>query len=101
MCNHGLHFSFLQAVCCPDLAVPRESATLILLLLTRTTLALETRAFLFAALRLLPVSTLALALALLVPRFLLGATLLAGLAATTALLGLVSTHKSRVVPLSN
>ena len=54
-----------------DLAVPRESATLILLQLARTTLALKTRTFLAILLWLPPASALALALAWLVPSFLL------------------------------
>ena len=82
-CNHGLHSAFLRAVSCPvaclyaDVAVPRESATLILLWPTGATLALETGPFLAVLLRLLPASALALALALLVPRLLLRATWLA------------------------
>ena len=77
VCNHGMHSAFLQAVGCPvarfpaDVAVPRESATLILLRATRTTLALETGYFLAILLWLLPAFALALALALLVPRLLL------------------------------
>ena len=76
--NHGLHSAFLRAIDCPvaclsaDVAVPRESATLILLRVTRATLALETRTFLAVLLWLLPASALALALARLVPSFLLG-----------------------------
>ena len=77
-----------------DVAVTRESATLILLWPTRTALALKTRAFLVVALQFLPASTLALALALLVPRFLLGAAWLARPTATAALLAIVSVHKS-------
>ena len=79
LCNHGLHSSLLRAVGCPvaclpaDVAVTRESTTLILLRATRATLALETRAFLAILLWLLPASTLALALALLVPSLGLGA----------------------------
>ena len=48
LCKHRLHSSFLWAVGCPvaclpaDVAVPRESTTLILLRPTRATLALET-----------------------------------------------------------
>ena len=74
MCNHGLHSAFVRAVSCPvalipaNVAVPRESTTLILLRATRATLALETRRFLAILLRLLPGSALALALAWLVPR---------------------------------
>ena len=51
LCKHGLHSSLLRAVGCPvaclpaNVAVPGESATLILLCPTRATLALETRAF--------------------------------------------------------
>ena len=83
MCNHGLHSSFLWAVYCPmahlatDVAVPRESATLILLRMTEPTLALETGAFLAVLLLLLPASTLALDLVLLAPSFGLGAAWLA------------------------
>ena len=55
-----------------DVAVPGESTTLILLRVTRATLALETRHFLAALLWLLPASALALALARLVPSFGLG-----------------------------
>ena len=80
LCKHCLHSAFLWAVGCPvawfpaDVAVPRESATLILLWATGATLALETRHFLAILLRFLPVSTLALALAFhvwLVPHLLL------------------------------
>ena len=84
-----------------DVAVPRESATLILLQLTGTALTLKNWAFLVIALRILPASTLAVALALLVPRFLLGTAWFVGLAATTTLLALVFVHESRTVPLSN
>ena len=107
LCNRDLHSSFLQAVCCPmaslaaDVAVPRESATLILLRLTGTTLALETRAFLAVSLRLFPASALALGLALLVLRFCLGATWFAGPATASALIALVSPHECQVIPLSN
>ena len=60
--------------CLPaNVAVPRESATLILSHPTRATLALETGTFLLVLLWLLPASTLALALALLVPSLGLGA----------------------------
>ena len=76
-----------------NIAVPRESATLILLRPTRATLALETGGFLAVLLRLLPASRLALGLLLLVPRFCLGATWLARLAAATALLILVYLHE--------
>ena len=75
MCNHGLHSSFLGPVCClvarfaTHIAVTRESATLILLQPTGTTLALKSQVFLADALQLLPASTLALALTLLVSRF--------------------------------
>ena len=74
---HGLHSSLLRAVGCPvaclptDVAVSRESATLILLRATGASLALKTGVFLAILLWLLPVSALALALALLVPRLLL------------------------------
>ena len=91
MCNHGLHSAFLWAVGCPmaclaaDVAVPRESTTMILLRATRATLALETGRFLAILLRLLPASALALALALLVPHLLLGAAWLARPAVATAL----------------
>ena len=57
-----------------DVAVPSESATLILLRSGGTTLALKTGIFLAVLLQILPVSTLALALEWLVPSFLLGAT---------------------------
>ena len=67
-----------------DVAVPRESATLILLQPTRATLAPETRHFLAVLLRLLPASALALALALLVPSFGLGTTQLIRSAVATA-----------------
>ena len=60
-----------------NVAVIRESATLILLRPTRAALALETQTFLAVLLRLLPASALALVLALLVPSFLLGAAWLA------------------------
>ena len=106
-CNHGLHFSFLWAVCCPVacfttyVVVSRESATLILLQPTRTALALKTWAFLIIALQYLSASALALALALLVSRFLLGTTWLVRLAATAALLALVSMHKSQIVHSAN
>ena len=60
-----------------NVAVSGESTTLILLWPTRATLALETRRFLAALLRLLPASALALALALLVPRLWLRAAWLA------------------------
>ena len=72
--NHGLHYSLLRAVGCPvacfpaNVAVPRESTTLILLRATGASLALKTGVSLAVLLRLLPASTLALALALLVPR---------------------------------
>ena len=60
--------------CLPaDVAVPGESTTLILLRSTGATLALETGCFLAVLMRLLPASALALALAWLVPSFLLGA----------------------------
>ena len=104
---HGLHSSFLQAVGCPvaclpaDVAVSRESATLILLRPTRATLALETRRFLAILLRLLPASALALALALLVPRLRLRAAWLARPTAVAACLPVVSSHERGVIPLSN
>ena len=104
---HGLNSSFLRAVgfpvaCLPaDVAVSRESATLILLRPARATLALETRRFLAVLLRLLPASTLALALALLVPCLLLRAGWLARAAAATACLPIISTHERRVISLSN
>ena len=97
--EHGLHSSFLRAVGCPvaclpaDVAVPRESATLILLHPTRATLALETRTFLAILLRLPPASTLALALAQLVPSFLLGTVWLVQVAVATAQLPVISPHK--------
>ena len=77
LCNHGLHSSLLRAVGCSvaflpaDVAVPRESATQILLRPTGAALALETGHFLAVLLWLLPASALALALALLVSRLLL------------------------------
>ena len=76
-----------------DVAVIRESATLILLWLTGATLALETGTFLAILLRLLPASALAIALALLVPCLLLQATWLARMAVATALLPVVSAKK--------
>ena len=90
MCNHCLHSAFLRAVGCPvaclpaNVAVPRESTTLILLRPTRATLALETRTFLAVLLRLLPASALALALAQLVPSFGLGTARLVRPAVATA-----------------
>ena len=56
-----------------NVAVPRESAILILLRPTGATLALKTGTFLAVLLRLLPASALALALVLLVPSLLLQA----------------------------
>ena len=105
--NHGLHSSLLRAVGCPvawfptNVAVPRESATLILLRPTRATLALETRHFLAILLWLLPASTLALALARLVPSFGLGTAWLVWSASATARLPVVSLHERRVTVLSN
>ena len=107
LCNHGLHSSLLRAVGCPmaclaaNVAAPGESTTLIPLRPTRATLALETRHFLAILLWLLPASTLALALARLVPSFLLGAACLDQAAVATALLCLISTHKCQVIALSN
>ena len=107
LCNHCLHSAFMRAVGCPvaclsaDVAVPRESATLILLWPTRATLALETQTFLAILLRLLPASALVLALAWLVPSFLLGAAWLTRVAVATALLPFVSPYKHQVVALSN
>ena len=107
LCNHGLHSAFLWAVRCPmarlaaDVAVPRESTTLILLRPTRATLAQETRCFLAILLQLLPASALSLALVLLVPCLLLQAAWLARAAVATARLPVVSLHKSGVIPLSN
>ena len=81
--NHGLHSSLLRAVGCPvaclpaNVAVSRESATLILLRTNGASLALKTGISLAILLRLLPASTLALALALLVPHLLLQAAWLA------------------------
>ena len=104
---HGLHSSFLRAVGCPvaclpaEVAVSRESATLILLRPAGATLALETRSFLAVLLRLPPASALALALALLVPRLRLRAAWLARLTTATARLPVVSTHERRVIALSN
>ena len=54
-----------------DVAIPRESASLILLRPTGAALALETGRFLAILLRLLPASALALALVWLVPSILL------------------------------
>ena len=107
LCNHGLHSAFLRAVGCPvaclsaDVAVPRESATLILLRPTRAALALETGRFLAILLWLLPASALALALALLVPRLLLRAGWLAQVAVAAARLPIVSLYERGVIPLSN
>ena len=84
-----------------NVAVPRESATLILLWPTRATLVLETGALLAFLLRLLPASTLALALAWLVPSFLLAATWLARETVVTALLALISMHERQDMALSN
>ena len=84
-----------------NVAVPKESATLILLRLARTTLDLKTRTFLAVLLRFFPASTLALALARLVPSFLLGATWLVQAAVDTARLPVISPHECGVVPLSN
>ena len=87
---HGLHSSFLGAVGCPvaclpaNVAVSRESTTLILLRPAGATLALETRRFLAILLRLPPAAALALALALLVPRLRLRAGWLARAAVATA-----------------
>ena len=107
MSNHGLHSAFQPAVGCPvaclpaNVAVSGESTTLILLRPTRATLALETEYFLAVLLRLLSASTLALALALLVPHFLLRAAWLARPTTTTVCLPVVSTHERRVISLSN
>ena len=107
LCNHGLHSPLLWVIGCPvaclatDVAVPGESATLILLQLARTTPALKTGTFLAVLLRLLPASTLALALAWLVPSFLLWAAWLARVTTTTALLALVSMHERQVIVFSN
>ena len=107
LCNHGLHSSLLRAVGCPvarlatNVAVPRESATLILLRPIGATLALETGAFLAVLLRLLPASILALALAWQVPSFLLGAAWLTRVTVATARLPVVSAHECGVIPLSN
>ena len=84
-----------------NVAVSGESTTLILLWPTGATLALETQTFGAVLLQLLPASTLALALARLVPRFLLGATWLVQTVVTTARLPIVSTHECRVIALSN
>ena len=84
-----------------DVAVPRESATLILLRPTRATLTLETRSSLAVLLWLLPASALGLALAWLVPSFGLGAAWPAGAAVATARLPSVSTRKHQVIMLSN
>ena len=78
-----MHSSFLWAVGCAvvclaaDVAVPRESATLILLQMTGPTIALEKGAFLTVLLRLLPASALDLALVLLAPSLGLGTAWLA------------------------
>ena len=107
ICKHCLHSAFLRAVRCPvaclpaDVAVSRESATLILLRATGASLALKTGVFLAILLRLLPASALALALALLVPRLWLRAAWLARAAAATACLPVVSTHECGIIPLSN
>ena len=107
LCKHCLHSSFLWAVGCPvaclptNVAVPRESATSILLRATRATLALETRHFLAVLLWLLPASALALALVLLVPCLLLQAAWLVRVAVATARLPVVSSHACGVIPLSN
>ena len=85
----------------PNVVVPRESATLILLCPTIATLALETGHFLAILLWLLPASALALALVWLVPSFLLGAAWLVGPTIIAALLPIVSPHEHRVVVLSN
>ena len=84
-----------------NVAVSRESTTLILLRATGTSLALKTGVFRAILLRLLPASALALALAWLVPRFLLRAAWLARLSTATACLPIVSTHERRVIALSN
>ena len=104
---HGLHSSLWRAVGCPvaclpaNVAVSRESTTLILLRATGASLALKAGISLAVLLRLLPASALALALAWLVPRFLLRAAWLAGPTAATACLPIVPTHERRVIALSN
>ena len=88
--------------CLPaDVAVSRESATLILLRATGASLALKTEVFLAVLLRLLPASALALALAWLVPRLWLQAAWLAQPTTATARLPVISTHERRVIPLSD
>ena len=83
LCNYDLQSAFLVVVCCTmarlttNVAVRRESTTLILLRANGASLALKTGVFLAILLRLLPASTLALALALLVPHLLLQAAWLA------------------------
>ena len=105
--KHGLHSSFLRAVGCPvaclpaNVAVSRESTTLILLRATGARLDLKTGHFLAVLLRLLPASALALALAWLVPRLWLQAIWLAQAAVATARLPVVSTHECGIIPLSN
>ena len=107
MCKQCLHSAFLRALGCPvaclpaNVAVPRESATLILSCPTRATLALETRTLLAILLRLLSASALALALAWLVPSFGLGTTQLVWLAIATARLPIISPQERGVIPLSN
>ena len=97
--EHGLHSSLLRAVGCPvaylpaNVVVSRESTTLILLRVTGASLALKTGVFQAVLLWLLPASALALALALLVPRLLLGAAWLARPTSATACLPVISTHK--------
>ena len=104
---HGLHSSFLWAVGCPvaclpvNVAVSRESTTLILLRVTGASLALKAGVSLAVLLRLLPASALALALALLVPHLLLQAAWLAQPTTATACLPIVSTHERRFIALSN
>ena len=105
--KHCLHSSLLQAISCPvaclpaNVAISRESTTLILLRVTGASLALKTGVFLAILLRLLPASALALALAWLVPRLWLRAAWLGRAAAATACLPIVSTHECGIIPLSN
>ena len=105
--NHGLHSSLLRAVGCPvaclptNVAVRRESTTLILLRATGASLALKTGISLAVLLWLLPSSALALALAWLVPRLWLRAAWLARAAVATARLPVVSMHECGIIPLSN
>ena len=105
--KHCLHSSLLRAVGCPvaclpaNVAVSRESTTLILLRATGASLALKTGCILAILLRLLPASALALALALLVPRLLLQGAWLAQPTTATACLPNHSSHERQVIALNN